>query len=481
MRCIPQLPLLIAGLFLLSGIPVACGAQAGSDAGISPALAGPGCDLAIAGVVNPVAGTVFANMGNTIRIVRIRNNGPGPSLGTEVELRASDGFTGRTAVPPLASGEEITVSIRDPTIRQTTGVTVTYTAIVDPDNLVQDSDETNNRKTSTEKTVTWNGYAGKRYTRGEDVATYRTYDLHGGLVHSFGDSAYRSGSFPPGWTEFSVTWTGADLPLSPGAVVREAWLYVPYTWDNSEEANRVTLSFNGVPATRQAWYQDRSDFGAYADHAYGLLTYEVTSQFRKGGENSAVFSRTDSNAKISMYGFTLAVVYEDPAAVRSLIFMNEGFDILGADENGYGTTPDEATAYVPFSGLTIDTSQVSRAMLTTFVPSAGIEGNLSVNGRWIASDVWDYGSAGGTQVAVDTRDIRAYLRPDGNEVAIQSSPAGATPVIAASQQFLVVELGGQGAGGSHEVPFPCAGALTGAILAFWWMERKRTSSVRIRS
>ena len=116
MRCIPLLPLLIAGLFLLSGIPVACGAQAGSDAGISFALAGPGCDLTIAGVVNPVAGTVFANMGNTIRIVRIRNNGPGPSPGTHAVGKSE-------ARSPKAEGSPNSENRRgDPGLREPRGV-----------------------------------------------------------------------------------------------------------------------------------------------------------------------------------------------------------------------------------------------------------------------------------------------------------------------------------------------------------------------
>lgn len=224
----------------------------------------------------------------------------------------------------------------------------------------------------------------------------------------------------------------------------EARLYAPYTWDNSDEVKHTSLAFNGVPIKLQAWYHDVSNFGAYHDHVYGLLTYDVTSEFRKNKQNSAKFSRKNENAKLSMGGFTLAVVYEDPSAVRTLIFMNEEFDLLGAAEVFYGTTPERTIAYVPFTGATIDVDQVSRAELITFVPWGDTyEGNLYVNGNQVASNVWDYGSAGGPQIAVDTRDIWNYLKPTGNEVAIQSTPVGVSPCMAASQQFLVVEMGGK--------------------------------------
>ena len=78
------------------------------------------------------------------------------------------------------------------------------------------------------------------------------------------------------------------------------------------------------------------------------------------------------------------------------------------------------------------------ANLITFVPSGnGPEGILLFNGNTLGTNVWDYGLASGTQVAVDTRDVKSSLTANGNEGGIRST-AGATPLMAASHEFLVV-------------------------------------------
>ncbi|OPY29365.1 MAG: FG-GAP repeat protein [Methanocella sp. PtaU1.Bin125] len=420
----------------------------GSNAGTSSAfknIAPPptACDLTISGIVNVKSPSVlFAREPNSIVINSIKNNGPGTSAATEVLLTSSDGFSARAAVPSLAKDGVTTITITDTTIRDTAGGSVTYTATLDPDNTVIETDEANNVKTSAAKTVTYNGYKGKRYWAGQsDVTTRDSFDLHGGLVYSFGDSVYRSGSFGSGWTTFTVTWTAADLPIPAGATVREARLYVPYTWDNSNEApDDIQIDFNtAIDLPYRDWYHDVSNFGAYYDHVYGLLTYDVTTQFQKNGVNTAVFTRQGSLDKISPYGFTLAVVYEDATATRKQIFLNEEFDLLGASEGDYATSEEEATAYIPFSGQTIVPADVASATLITFVPSGeSNEGDLLFNGETIASDVWDYGSTEGTQVAVDTREVKNYLTAGTNEAGIRAT-ARPSPCLAAAQQFLVVE------------------------------------------
>ncbi|MFY1644871.1 DUF3344 domain-containing protein, partial [Methanoculleus bourgensis] len=211
--------------------------------------------------------------------------------------------------------------------------------------------------------------------------------------------------------------------------------------DSSNEAANVVIDFNDFRVERQHWYTDQSNFGGYGTFGYGLMTYDVTELFRPNANNVATFTRTISNAALSPYGFTLAVVYKDQNATRKQIFMNEEFDLLGASATGYGTTPEEATAYIPFTGQTIDTANVMQATLVTFAPSGyGPEGDLLFNGIVIATDVWDHGPTDGPQVAVDTRDVREYLAATGNEAGIQSDDRhGGSPCIAASQQFLIVE------------------------------------------
>ncbi|OPX72975.1 MAG: PKD domain protein [Methanoregulaceae archaeon PtaU1.Bin059] len=397
-------------------------------------------------LVNPVTGNVFAKEPNTVRIT-VRNNGASPSSPTEVRLTSSDGFDGRGSVPSIAAGQTTIVSVTDTTVRNLSGGSVTYTATVDPDNLIPETNEGNNEKSSTSKTVLYNGYKGARYWEGKsDVLTTRTFDLLGGLLFSPGDSTYRAGGVGgSGWSSYTVTWTGSDLPLPAGATVREARLYVPYTWDDSQQVpDHFHLAFNGNQMAPDALYTDQSNFGGYANHRYGLLAYNVTQWFNPAG-NTALLTKDNVNTNLAMYGLTLAVVYEDPSSTRKQVFLNEGFDILGADETQYGTTPGEATAYLPFSGMTTSPGDAAHASLTTFVPSGnGPEGDLLWNEVTIGTNVWDYGPSTGTQVAVDTRDVKSSLLASGNEAGIRSTATGATPLMAASHAFLVVEYSGTG-------------------------------------
>jgi len=420
-------------------------------------------DLSITVIVpNPGSisgGTVFALEQNPVTL-RIKNSGTGASGATTVRLHSGDGFSGTATVPEIASGGQTDVSITDTTIRQTAGssTNIQYTATIDPDNLVSESSESNNVLTDT-FSLRYNGYKGKRYwSGGNDIITRQTYDLHGGIAYSSGDSEYVSGgSGAQGWLSYTVNWQSTEPALPSGAKVRNAYLYVPYTWDSENIApDNTFIDFNGQRVSRLSWNYDKSNFGTYADYTYGLLKYDVTSLYNKNEANSAVFTRKNPNisdpaqaavyTKISMYEFFLVVVYEDDDSTRKQIFINDNFDLLGASTE-YGTTSPEATAYVPFTGMTIDTANMDSATLTTFVPSGDSnEGNILYNGNVIASNVWSWGGSGtgvdgGKQVAIDTRDVTSHIMSSGNVFGIQSTDKGGTPCMAAIQQFLVVDLG----------------------------------------
>ena len=438
-------------------------AAAGSVTGTAEVTVTPAAqiDLTIAGVVNPAPGSaVFAREPNRVQVRSVKNTETDTATDIVIALYASDVANGTVAVnttiiESLAGGAQIAITtIIDPTIRNLQGGKVRYTAIIDPDNLIAETDETNNIKVGfADKEVLYNGYKGKMYWEGgSNVTTVRTYDLRGDIIHSFGNSQYMSGSFgSEGWTNYTVTWTAGDLPLPEGATVHDAWLYVPYCWDNTYSApDNISIDFNGVRVPYVNWYSDVSNFGAYADHYYGLLTYNVTDLYQTDVNNTVLFARTDTNAKISPAGFTLAVIYEDSSATRKQIFVNEEFDLLGADQGNYGTSMAEATAYVPFTGMTIDTDDVVRANLTTFVPWGNDgEGNLYFNGEQIGTGVWNYGpravgASDSTQVGVDEREVTAYLNATGNEAAIQGDNTWKSPCMVAAQTFLVVEYGGSG-------------------------------------
>lgn len=408
-------------------------------------------------------GSVFALEQNPVTI-KIKNGGTGSSAATTVKLISSDGFSGTASVPTLAAGADTTVAVTDTTSRSSES-SITYTATADYENKVAESSESNNAKTSS-FSVVYNGYKGKRYwsgmSGGGDITTKYTYDIKGGLLYSRGDSEYTSGSFgADGWLTHTVTWQDSDLSLPSGATVKKAFLYVPYTWDNEHIVDtHTTVDFNGERISRSSWYWDQSNFGSYTNYAYGLSTYDVTSQFKKDETNIAVFTRSNPNyddpaqaaiyTKLSMYEFFLVVIYEDSTASRQQIFLNEGFDLLGASL-GYGTTPSESVANVPFTGMTIETGDMEKATLITFVPSGDSnEGNLLYNGNSIANDVWSWGGSGtgangGHQVAEDIREVTSKIQSTGNTFGIQSTvvgPDSATPCMCAAQQFLIIDYGG---------------------------------------
>lgn len=410
---------------------------------VMPALL-PDLDITSIRTADAAGVSVFAKETNWVRVT-VKNIGGSASTATTLTLTPSDGSTLTNTLPVIAAGAETTITFTDPAVR-TNGdgtVSVTYTATADAAGTVTEADETNNGATGT-YTVEYNGYKGKAayWEGGSDVTTKKTFDLHGGLLHSFGNSVYQGGSTSGnGWSSYTVTWTNADLPVPGTANVVAAYLYVPYTWDNSDEIDNVAITFNGnnIKGTQETHYEDESNFGGYIHHDYGLLPYNVTSLFSTSG-NTASLTKQNVATKLAMYGLTLTVVYEDEAATRKQIFLNEEFDLLGASEGDYGTSEEEATAYVPFTSLSINPTNVVTAELTTFVPSGNMnEGDMLFNGAVIASDVWDYGASSGPQVAVDTRDIKTHITSTDNIIGIRST-AGATPCMGAAQQFLVLTL-----------------------------------------
>ncbi|EKQ52097.1 MAG: PDK repeat-containing protein [Methanobacterium sp. Maddingley MBC34] len=394
-------------------------------------------DLAVTGNVDVVPlnkNTVFAKETNPIKVTII-NNGSGTANNILVALYASDVSgtvpVATATIDSLAAGASTTIEIIDPTIRNLEGGTVTYTVKVDPDNLILENNETNNAMDSTVKSVNYNGYKGKQYWEtGSNVTTQRTYDIYGNMVYSNGDSSYHGG----GWNDYTVTWSDIQPTIPSTASIVEAWLYVAYTWDETGLVpNNLTLTFNGHVLNYVNWYVDQANFGTYANYKYGLLTYNVTDFYNKNGVNTLFLDR-NGNSSIAMYPCNLMVIYEDANSTRKQIFINEEADLLGFSPTSYGTTLDEATAYVPFTGMVIDTSKVKNA---TFYSSAGNagpdEGNFIWNGSLIKSNAWN-----GTSTGIFTliKDVTSYLTSTGNVAGIQGTNSGG---MAALQQILVVE------------------------------------------
>ncbi|MEA3281081.1 MAG: DUF3344 domain-containing protein [Euryarchaeota archaeon] len=398
---------------------------------VVPALAAP--DMSV-GSVATNCGYLFGNESNEISAT-ITNSGTDCEGSFEVSFVLSDGFNTTESIDALAAGANTTVSINDPTIRDAgDGVTITVTA--DCYGAIAENDESNNG-TTLDTTVVNNGYKGKTYTGGENMTTWKTYDLNGDLVYSAGDSYYLSGYY--GWPSalYTANWIAGNMPVPASASIKEVRLYVPYCFDyQGDMPGNISLNFNGAVQTIEKHYTDRKGHGSY-DNPYGMLAYNVTADFDTNGNTANL---TNSNPKCceqktaSIRGMMLVVVYEDANEPRRQIFVNEEFDILNG-KSSYCTTPDEATAWAPITGLTIDPSTIVSARLVTFAPGADpTEGELIFNGH-VWTDEWN--DNGVHQIGISDRYVTAHLRSTGNVVGFQSSADS----MEASNAILIVEEG----------------------------------------
>ncbi len=392
-------------------------------------------DLTI-GSMNTVPGNaVFAREANTLKITNIKNTGTETLTNISLALYASDVSDGTvpvntTTIDSLASGGTVTLSLIDPTIRNLEGDTVTYTAVVDSDNLISETNEANNNA-SVDKPVKYNGYKGKRYWEGgSDITTKEAYDLQGNLLYSTQPSSAYKGV---GWTDRTETWTASDFSIPNGSTVEKVLLYVSYNWDTTPGGvPKWTATFNGNTLTNGTLYTDKSNFGTYANYTYGLYVFDVTDQFNTAG-NSLILTSASGNSN-ALYPSTLVVVYRDPNETMKQIFINDECDELAYSPTSYGTTLEEATAYAPFTGMPIETEKVRNATLYSFAGSAGPnEGNLLFNGNKVASNAWQGTSS---TSSAQVFDVKNYINATGNEAGIQETVSGGMNAL---QQILVVE------------------------------------------
>lgn len=399
-------------------------------------------DLTIAGDVNTVpSSTVFAKEPNSLSVTNIKNQGTDVASNIVVKVYASDVDNGTTAVgettiTSLAGGAQTTLNLVDPTIRNSEGSTVTYTAKVDPDNLIPETDETNNDKSSTGKPLKFNGYKGKQYWEGKNNITTRyTYDLKGDLVYyTQPETAYRG----VGWVSRTETWTAGNLTVPTGATIEKVFLFISYNWDNTPGGvPNVSATFNSVPISIGTPYTDQANFGYYGSYKYGLYpAVDVTHLYTPTGDNSLSLNSGTGNSN-ALYPSTLVVIFRDNSKTRKQIFINEECDLLAYSESSYGTTMIEATANAPFSGMTVTPGNVQRAFLHSFVAGAGPnEGNLLFYGASVATNAWQGTS---NTASAGVFDVKSYLTETGNEAGIQGTQSGG---MVALQQILVIEYVG---------------------------------------
>lgn len=140
-----------------------------------------------------------------------------------------------------------------------------------------------------------------------------------------------------------------------------------------------------------------------------MVRYNVTASFVAGGSNNAVLYNTEPTLPhhVSLSGMVLIVVYEYADEPIRKIWINEGFDIISA-RTAWCVTSEEATAYVPFTGGTIEPGIVEKATLVTIMQDAfdgGDKNRLYFNdGKW--HGIWDSAAKqGGTTIAINETDV----------------------------------------------------------------------------
>jgi len=394
---------------------------------VAPALAAP--NLSVESVALN-CDHLFGNDSNEISATII-NNGTDCEGSFNVSFVLSDGFSTIESVDTLASGNNSTVSIIDSTIRNA-GDEVTITVTADCCGGIVEDDESNN-ETTLNATVVNNGYKGKTYTGGENITTWKTFDLNGDLVYSAGDSYYLSAYSNKHWTGYVSNWTTSDLSVPATATVVEARLYVPYTYDKANVMpDNVSMDFNEIAQTLDVHYCDAKLYAT--SRPYGMLTYNVTDDFSADGNIADLTNAHSGGGNVSMRGMMLVVTYEDASEPRRQIFVNEGFDLLYGGSKQC-TTPDEATAWAPITGLAIDPSTVASAQLITYAPGASPdEGELIFNGQ-VWADEWNNNDV--HEIGVSDRDVTSYLQQAGNVVGFQSNE----DYMEASNVILILEEG----------------------------------------
>ncbi|MDD5048516.1 MAG: DUF3344 domain-containing protein [Methanoregulaceae archaeon] len=405
--------LAILGIFALVMLLALPGAVSATDVTVSGSVVDE--DLTVT-AISPnmgVGAAFFANEPNVISVT-VTNNG-GLDAGASTVSVDVEGSVYTASVGALAAGASETVTVTDIISRTFASGPVSVTATADSDNVIGESDETNNAM-ATELTIYNNGYKGKRYTPelGGDLTTQATFDGRYDVVYSAGNTVY--GTHP--WTEQTYSWTTADLPIPAGATVVSARLYQGYTYNKMGVDPAFTMSFNGNAVTPTTTYMDIKGFGSYS-FPYGLYVYDVTTGFDTAG-NSMTIS-PEAGEYYGIYGAYLIVTYSDPATTEKRIWINDEFDNIQSQAL-YSVTTEEATAYATFSG--VDTTDVTSAQAIAILASAGDtdKSKFFFNGQEYTGFWADYLS--GPQIGFSVYDVTSALASGANEAGLQSYDPG---------------------------------------------------------
>ncbi|MEA2035098.1 MAG: DUF3344 domain-containing protein [Euryarchaeota archaeon] len=271
-------------------------------------------------------------------------------------------------------------------------------------------------------------------------------NISGGYLFSAGNSTY-SGPLTPG-DRYTATF---DMSLPTGAEIIYERVYVYWAWSKCGQKavypsmQIVRHSKNQSSLSCADRYVDNKGVRGSNDFFSGMDA--CSGADLKSGDNlfSVQIENTGTNnSGFVIQGIGVLGVYADESGKRGQIWVSEGCDMLYA---GFGISPEMATSRISFPGR-INTGAVRGADLFLVAPSGGytrsdIDGknmlSFNHNGKdslpsfiemiirslfpgyngkqW--SDV--FVSDDIHQIGTDIRDVKAYLRPDGNYAEIRDS------------------------------------------------------------
>ena len=378
---------------------------------------------------------VFAEKNNTIEVV-VRNQGDYDVTNAfNLELSVGSILIGSVRIPDLGAGESETVQfIWNP------DETIEYTlrAMVDVDSVIDEADETNNVEISVVTVGESMGYYGD-----DSIETFEHGTINGSIVYTLGNSSYAdpgelnrlSGDDECGYV------VGYNLTLPSNATVRNARLYVYWTWgtDGAEGKDaQMNVTFgNNVDMPADEKYTDRKGYDPY-NYPSGTYCYNVTDYIEDGNDSMVNYTTIVRNtgegyAKFAIYGANLLVVYEDLKEPEIEYWINEGCDLIYSFDDD-DITPEDATTKISFPGV-IDLAKVRQGTLITFVTDGTVGGDeLRFN-----TETWDDVYEDASQsITIDERHVTDYLNTSGNYAQIREiNEKGMVP----STALLILERG----------------------------------------
>ena len=378
---------------------------------------------------------VFAEKNNTIEVV-VRNQGDYDVTNAfNLELSVGSILLGSVRIPDLGAGESETVQFiwnPDETIEYT------LSAMVDVNSVIDEADETNNAAVAVVTVGESMGYYGD-----DSIETFEHGTINGSIVYTLGNSSYAdpgelnrlSGDGECGYL------VGYNLTLPSNATVRNARLYVYWTWgtDGSEgEDAQMNVTFGrNVDISADKEYTDRKGYDPY-NYPSGTYCYNVTDYIEDGNGSMVNYTAIIRNigegyAKFALYGTNLLVVYEDSKEPEIEYWINEGCDIIYSFDDD-DITPEDATTKISFPGV-IDLAKVRQGTLITFVTDGTVGGDeLRFN-----TETWDDVYENVSQsITIDERHVTDYLNTSGNYAQIREiNEQGMVP----STALLILERG----------------------------------------